>query len=92
MASPTGQDDGREICELVQKINEAWVQGRPEKLAGYFHRDMVILHRDLETRVAGRAACVEGYADFCRQAKIYRFEPSEPAIEVFGDTAIAIYR
>ena len=92
MASPAGQDDGREICELVRKINEAWVQGRPEELAEYFHRDMVILHPDLETRAAGRAACVEGYADFCRQATIHRFEPSEPAIEVFGETAIAVYR
>ena len=86
------EEKSREILELIQQLNDAWVRGHPEDLAAFFSEDIVIVHPDFVQRTQGRDACVASYADFCAQADVQDFKLIDPAVDVFEDTAIATYR
>ncbi|MBI3666731.1 MAG: nuclear transport factor 2 family protein [Acidobacteria bacterium] len=57
----------KEIRQVLEKINRAWLNGRPEELAEYFHPDMVIVHPGFGGRAEGSQTCVQSYKDFTRQ-------------------------
>ena len=91
MVSPDDAKHREEIRRLVKKINAAWLHGRPEELAPYFHEDMVIVPPDFRRRAKGREACVASYKDFVSQAKVREYKDSEPDIDLWGNTAVATY-
>lgn len=76
----------------LTRINQAWTQGHLEDLEKYFHKDMVIAAPGFRGGGRGKAACVAGYANFVERATITNFEESEHAIDVWGETAVAVYR
>jgi ketosteroid isomerase-like protein len=82
----------QEVWQVVQRLNRAWVEGRPADLAKWFHEDMVIVAPDLRTRFEGREACIRSYAEFLDRGVVDRFEEIEPHVDVFGDAAVATYR
>ncbi len=84
--------DQQEIWRILRTLNQAWVNGQPEQIANFLHPDAVFVGPDLQKRMQGREACVASYQEFCRQATIHNFSESEPAIDVCGNTAVAIYR
>ena len=81
-----------EIRDLIDRINSAWLKGRPADLEPFFHEDIVIQPPGDSPRVHGRASCIESYEAFTRQAHVRQFTPGEAEIDVFGDTAVATYR
>ena len=88
----TAQPDDREqIRQLVKKINAAWLAGRAEELAQYFHENMVIVAPGFEHRAEGRDACIESYKDFWRQAVVREYSESEASVERWRNTAVASY-
>ncbi len=91
MASAQEEKHREEIRRLLKKINEAWLRGRPEELAAYFHANMVIVPPGFSGRAEGREACVQGYKDFVSQAKVREYKDAEPSIDLWGDTAVATY-
>jgi len=92
MASDIEQNVREEIQQLLKNINAAWVKGRSEDLEEYFHEDMVIFDLGFGRRGIGKKACVESYKDFTSHATIHEFKESDPAIDIWGDTAVAIYK
>ena len=92
MASDIEQNVREEIQQLLKNINAAWVKGRSEDLEEYFHEDMVIFDPGFGRRGIGKKACVESYKDFTSHATIHEFTESDPAIDIWGDTAVAIYK
>lgn len=84
-----------EIRVLLARINDAWLKGRPEDLSslmdGCFSESMVVVGPGFQVMGRGREACIAGYADFIRAAKIEHHQFSEPTIEVWDGTAIASY-
>jgi Domain of unknown function (DUF4440) len=91
---PAGLNE--EVREILGRINEAWLKGRPEDLTGAlsdcFSEDVVFAAGPAFQVVArGREACVAGYADFMRAAMIDHCQLSEPSIEVSNGTAVASY-
>ena len=91
----TARDDREEIRLLLNKINDAWLKGPPEKLAealsDCFHDGIVIKGPGFQAMGRGKEPCVKSYVDFVRQARVRSCTLSEPEIDHFGDTAIATY-
>ncbi len=87
------QQQHEEIRAIVQRINDAWLQGRPEELHQYFDDRMVIRGPGFQVLGTGRDACVQSYADFLKIATVHEYEYSlgEPEIDVRGDSAVAAY-
>ncbi|MBN2289905.1 MAG: nuclear transport factor 2 family protein, partial [Candidatus Glassbacteria bacterium] len=81
-----------EIIRLLQKINRAWVEGRPEELGEYFHEKAVIVHPGFQGRSEGREACVSGYRDFISRAEVREYRETGFAVDLWGDTAVASYQ
>ena len=83
--------DRDHIQLLVKKINEAWVQGRPNDLNQYFHPDMVIVGPNLQPFCTGIEACVRSYQKLVTQARIQEYRESSAIVEVWASTAVATY-
>jgi|SRR5436190_4834569 len=91
----TAREGSEEIRLLLKRINDAWLQGRPEAIVATlndcFHDGIVIKGPSFQTLGRGKEACVQSYVDFVRQAVIKKCELSDPVIDQSGDTAIATY-
>jgi hypothetical protein len=72
-------------------MNDCWTQGDPEDLSQFFHPRMIAITPTERRRLEGGRACVEVWKDFCRSAKIHRWEEKDPSIQVFGDSAVVSY-
>ena len=80
-----------EIWQIIQAINDAWLKGHAEDLMDYFHDDMVIVTPDGKEQGRGKVVCIESYKGFSAMAIIKEFKDTDPAIVVYGNTAIASY-
>ena len=80
-----------EIWKIVKEINDSWLLGRPESLDSYFHNDVVFVAPGFSQRIEGRAACIDSFRNFCANAKVREYKPSDPAIDICDETAIATY-
>lgn len=85
-------DNPDDIRRLVERINEAWTSGRPADIGRYVHDDMTIVGPDFGVLADGRAACVASYTAFCDQARTLSFALHDVAVQIVGDTALALYR
>ena len=79
-----------EVWQTVEALNRAWTTGRVEELERYFHEEVVAITPTDRERVEGRQACIAGWAEFVRQAKILDWKESEPRVRVFGDDAAVV--
>lgn len=73
-------------------LNAAWLEGHPERLAEFFHPEIVMAAPGFEGRLEGVEAGVESYAAFVRGAEVRAFDTENLSIDVWGSTAVASYR
>lgn len=88
----TESSDREHIRLLLRKINDAWVKGRPEDLAEYFHESMVIVAPRFQGIEKGREACIRSYKEFISQATVHEYNESDITVELWGAIGVATYR
>jgi ketosteroid isomerase-like protein len=81
----------QEIWKTVRAMNDAWTKGDPDDLARFFHRDMVAITPSDRNRLDGGEACIAGWKGFSSAARIHRWEEIDPAIQIYGDSAVITY-
>jgi len=91
MVSPAEGDLRKEVQDLINRINEAWLGGRTGELNEYFHNDMVIRGPDLTEMARGRETCVKSYEDFVQKSLVRNFKASEPEVDLWDNSAVATY-
>ena len=91
MSPPFETEEKEEVWDVMQAINKAWVEGRPDDLDPFFHEDMVIVAPDFRSGARGKEACIRSYRDFCSRATIHDFQEDRPEVEVFDSTAVVSY-
>jgi hypothetical protein len=82
------------IWRTVQAINRCWTCGdlsELPKLKAFFHDTMVAITPTDRLRLEGQKACFDGWAGFCRRAKITCWRETDPKIQVYGDSAVVTY-
>jgi len=77
--------------ELLDRINRAWLEGRPEDLAPLLDHDVVMVFPGFAGRSEGKAAMIAGFEDFCTTAKVRHFAETDRQIDVRGTTAVASF-
>jgi hypothetical protein len=78
--------------ELVQAINEAWVEGRAaDALPELLTEDAVIVGPDLSRLAEGRDACVASYVGFADETEVIDFQEFDHRVDASGPAAVVDY-
>jgi hypothetical protein len=88
----TNEDHREEVRITLGRISAAWQDRRYQELAILFDEHIIMVLPGLSARIEGRAAVVESYVEFMEHAAVGEYFEDAPAIDVWGDTAIASYR
>lgn len=91
MTPPFETDAQREVWDVLQRINAAWLHGELENLPGVLHERMVIVPPGFQQRIEGAEACAQGYEAFARAATVESYAESDASVEVYGATAVVSY-
>ena len=95
MEASLDRDDHAEVRALVDRINGAWMTGRPEGLRATltecFDDAIVIVGPHFHEVARGKDACIGSYEDFVARATLHQCRLSEPRIDVWGDAAVVTY-
>ena len=81
----------KEIWTTLRALNDAWTRGHPERLADYFHREMIAVTPVDHLRRDGAAACIAGWQGFTESSRIIDWREIDPLIRVFGNAAVVSY-
>ena len=81
----------QKIWATLRALNDAWTKGNPDDLARYFHHDMVAITPTDRNRLDSGTACIAGWKSFANAARIHRWEEIDPAIHVYGNSAVVAY-
>jgi uncharacterized protein (TIGR02246 family) len=79
------------VTATLRRINQAWLDGRPDEIADLLHPDMAMVYPGFSGRGQGRAAIVAGFVDFCSNARVHSYREDNAQVDVAGDTAIVSY-
>ena len=81
----------KEITGLEQKQVEAFNRGEVDKILTFFDAELVGFSSTRHERVVGLAALRKTFEYYLEQADKVEYSISEPAVQVFGDTAILTF-
>lgn len=81
----------QEIWTTVRALNDAWTQGHPDDLAGFFHPGMLAITATDRHRLDGGPACVVAWKAFAEAARIHYWREIDPAIRIYGEAAVVAY-
>ena len=79
------------VAETMQRINHAWLDGRPGDIAALIHPAMVMVYPGFAGRGEGRDTIVAGFVDFCSNARVHSYQEGEAQIDVAGEAAVMSY-
>jgi hypothetical protein len=81
-----------DVVDALRGINDAWLEGRPDDMAGDLDEQVVVVREGALGRSVGRGRAVAGYREFVTSAAVREFTESDLSIDAWGDTAVASYR
>ena len=80
-----------DVAEALRKINQCWLEGRPRDVQPLLHPEIGFLLPRGGGILRGRDAFIEGFVDFCENARIISFQESELTIDRYDDAAMASF-
>lgn len=83
--------DKDQVSRVLNTINDAWLQRRPQDLRDLLHGQMIMVYPGFAGREEGKAAVIAGFEDFSTNARALRFEESDRQVDVVGDAAVASF-
>jgi hypothetical protein len=83
--------DSRGLLDRLEAINAAWREGRPRDMGPFLHVDVIMRVPGWAGRVQGREAFMDGFVDFCDNARLLRYEEAEPTVDVVAGTGLVSY-
>lgn len=81
----------KEIEQMVNNLNDDWLNDRIENLSRYFHKQAVIIQPGTLKKMRGREEIVESYREFMEEAEVTDFRLKDLRIDVFKHTAVVLY-
>jgi uncharacterized protein (TIGR02246 family) len=79
------------VSAAMQRINQAWLDRRPEDLVPLLHPDMTLVLPGFAGRAEGREALVAGFADFCGNATVLEYRETDHQVDIVGETAVVSF-
>ena len=86
-------DAKQQLMEIVRTINKTCVEGKGfDKLAPFFHDDVVVVPPGFTSRAEGRDVCLKSYEDACSQMTFEKLDASEEQVDLYDSTAVVSYK
>jgi len=80
-----------EALATLEAYNRAWaVEGEPQRLAEFFHPEMVAITPSVRERIESGAACVEGWSAFTRAVRITAWRTHGAKVQLWGGGEVAV--
>ena len=79
------------IENMINRLNDDWLNDRFENLSRYFHKQVVMIQPGTHKKVTGREEMIDSYREFMEESEVLDFRIKNLRIDVFENTAIAIY-
>jgi ketosteroid isomerase-like protein len=83
-------EDVKEIRDIVAAVNEAWVAGQYDAMMPHVADHVIMAPPGDDSRVLGREAYVASFRQFAELARVKKFVPATPRVDVIGNTAVAV--
>jgi len=81
----------QDVWRTVHAMNRLWtVDRQPDRLAEFFHRDMVAVTPTDRHRIQGRQACIAGWKGFVDAARVTRWVEVDPKVQVHAGGLAAV--
>lgn len=81
----------KHIEKMINQLNDDWLNDRLENLTRYFHKRVVMIQPGTHKKITGREEMVDSYREFMEESEVLDFRTKNLRIDVFENTAIAIY-
>jgi hypothetical protein len=85
-------DDRDQVADVLQRINDAWLEGRVDEMAADLDEGVVFVHAGFAARLEGRKRAVDSLREFVGPRAVAEYSESDLTIDAWGDTAVATYR
>ena len=83
-----------EVLNTVLEMNRQWAaRNAPDRLAHYFHRDMIAACAGESGFRVGQETCVDGWSGFCNAVSNLSFKEVDPLVKFYpeNNTAVVAY-
>ncbi|MFN2519708.1 MAG: DUF4440 domain-containing protein [Candidatus Limnocylindria bacterium] len=85
-------DDRDDVAAALRRINDAWIEGEPERMAEDLHVLVVMVQPGFADRIEGREAAIASFREFIDGSLVHEYAESDPVIDLTGSTAVATCR
>lgn len=80
-----------EVREALSRINEAWLNGRPEAMGEWIHPNVVMVFPGFGGKSEGREAFIGGFREFCETARVIELTMGDVEVDALAATAVASF-
>ena len=80
------------IANIMARINETWVQKKPEEMRAFIHPEIVMVFPGFAGSSRGADAFIAGFKDMADNVEVEKFDESDQHTDVTGDSAVVSYR
>lgn len=80
-----------DFISFADSLDRCWMEGRLHDLEAFLAADVVFVAPGGKPRSEGLAQAIESYRQFTSHAQVKRFETSDHAVTLRGDTAVVEY-
>lgn len=81
-----------EVHNTLTAINNAWRNGQPEEMKNYLHPKIILKLPGFSGEITGREAMIEGFTEFCTNAKVLEYSESDEQINVIYNCAVVTFK
>lgn len=85
-------DNKNQVHETLAAINRAWRENRPSDMKPFLHSNITMVFPGFTGTLTGRDALVEGFTEFCTNARVIEYEESDEQIAIMGNVAVTSFR
>ena len=86
------ENERERLAAALRRINEGWLAGRIDDLAGLVHPDIVMVVPGFAGRAQGRESFLAGFRDFRENAVVHDFRQHDDQVDVVGETGVVSFR
>ena len=89
---PAREQAVNEVAKVMDAMTDAWRSGRPIDMMPFLHPDIVMTFPGFTGLISGRSKFIEGFEEFCTNARVLEYAETDREVVVIGGSAVASFR